>query len=173
MFEREPQNKYDPLAIRISLLDGSQLGYVPKYLTPLFGELTVAGRVESVGMGEAGFFGARVYSQPRLPALLPVFLPESFQHLNDPFQDCTTDQIQRVISSLSKERSPMCVLTGLKKNLKPCVFWRVHPDIKRFEISGIHPIDESILPVMQIQKEEPDALEIITSINGFVRFCFL
>ena len=83
IFDREWYNEYDSDAVRISLLDGSQLGYVPRDQTSLFGPFTTGGQVMSVGLGQGGYFGAFVCAQPRLPFLLPAFLPE--QHISMPW----------------------------------------------------------------------------------------
>lgn len=56
--EPEPSNAYDPSAIKISLLNGIQIGYVPRQDTHIFPEGKVTfGRVASVGESTAGTLG--------------------------------------------------------------------------------------------------------------------
>lgn len=165
IFDREPYNEYDANAVRISLLDGSQLGYIPRDQTSLFGPLTTGGQVMSVGLGQGGFFGAFVYMQPRLPFLLPAFLPEQHLHYMDPFKELTDKQLQSIRNVLIK-RDWTCCLTGVTDNLRPCVFWRVHPKLKQFEMSGIRLVQQDLLQVAYMQSDQdPHLVNILAVVN--------
>lgn len=62
VFEKEPENVYDPNAVKIVCLDGTQLGYVPKDMTHMFGSVSASfGRVSSVGQNDAGLYGEDVF----------------------------------------------------------------------------------------------------------------
>lgn len=45
VFYREPDNPYDPQAIRIETLEGKKIGYVPKQNNVIFSRLMDAGKV--------------------------------------------------------------------------------------------------------------------------------
>lgn len=45
VFHREPDNPYDPQAIRIETLEGKKIGYVPKQDNVIFSRLMDAGKV--------------------------------------------------------------------------------------------------------------------------------
>ena len=60
MLTKEPENLFDPNAIRVSRLDGLQLGYVPKDLTHRFPHRTTFGHVHSVGQTDEGMWGCQV-----------------------------------------------------------------------------------------------------------------
>lgn len=62
IFEKEPENNYDPEAVRIISLDGAKLGYVPRDMTHLFKAWPCSfGRVSSVGQNDAGLYGRSIF----------------------------------------------------------------------------------------------------------------
>lgn len=72
LLEREPRNRYDVNAVRVLLLDGVHVGYVPataaKSYAPLLDAL--GDRFMVTGVGSAGTTSSRLWVDlPRLPAL--------------------------------------------------------------------------------------------------------
>eukprot|EP00466_Bigelowiella_natans_P018819 jgi/Bigna1/81207/fgenesh1_pg.78_\ len=57
--EREPTNPYDPDAIAVRTLNGTQIGYVPRALTSRFRHPIAFGRVESIGKSPSGAWGCK------------------------------------------------------------------------------------------------------------------
>ena len=71
MLEKEPENEYDPNAIRIQTLSGAVLGYVPRDLTARFPYPVTFGHVVHLGqVPDSGLWGALVRS-PR-PSILSL-----------------------------------------------------------------------------------------------------
>lgn len=57
IFEKKPHNKFDKNAVSITLLEGSDLGFVPRDETWPFKLNITFGRIKSVGKGSGGFYG--------------------------------------------------------------------------------------------------------------------
>jgi len=167
LFEKEPHNDYDENAVRISLLDGSQLGYVPREYTSLFGPLTSGGRIKSIGSGRAPYVGAFVQGFPRVPFLIPPFLPQRFLDFMDPFKKFSAEQLQSTTEFLKRQHEG-CALTGVEEDLVPCTFWRAHPKMKQFEMSGIRLVNRQLFKVMTMQTDQDKHLgEILATVNGW------
>mmetsp|Transcript_26233 Transcript_26233/g.73583 ORF Transcript_26233/g.73583 Transcript_26233/m.73583 type:complete len:295 (+) Transcript_26233:149-1033(+) len=81
-FIKEPSNEYDPNAIRIELLSGQHLGYVPKEMTELFPHSLTLGNIRSLGLagGSNSLLGAFVTVCPELPSIIPELFPSNISH---------------------------------------------------------------------------------------------
>ena len=66
MLVKEPSNVYDPNAIRVQKLDGTQLGYIPKELTPRFPQHTTFAHIHTSGQIPDGLYGCQVRVLPGL-----------------------------------------------------------------------------------------------------------
>jgi len=181
LFDRQPSNEYDKNAVRVSLLDGRLLGYVPRDLTSIFEQqLTTGGRIKSIGRGQGQYMGAIVQGYPRLPSLLPPFLPKQFREHMDPFKKLTDDQNQMIVKYLKKRDEWGCAFTGVKEDLVPCVLWRVDPHWEQFETSGIRLVHREFMKVVNMQNDEDHRLlGILAAVNEwtaeeakmYVRYC--
>ena len=61
MLEKEPKNEFDPNAISVRTLSGTDLGFVPKELTGRFPHDITFGHIHYVGqVPESGVWGALV-----------------------------------------------------------------------------------------------------------------
>ena len=167
ILEREPHNTHDPEAVRVLLLDGRHLGYIPRDLTSHFGELTTVGRVKSVGMGEGGYYGAQIAVQPRLPALLPAFFPRTLSVFTYPFEGYGEEQLDKIVQFLTKKENKTCAVTGREGPLFPWLFWRVHSDRKQYELGGIRLIHADLVPAGEMQDaEDPNLIQLLAAVNG-------
>ena len=168
ILEREPHNTHDPEAVRVLLLDGRHLGYIPRDLTSNFGELTTVGRVKSVGIGEGGYYGAQIAVQPQLPALLPAFFPHSLSLFAYPFDGYREEQLDKIVQFLKTKENKTCAVTGREGPLCPYLFWRVHLNRKQYELSGIRLIHADLAPVGQMQNaEDENLMQLLAAVNGY------
>jgi len=80
MFEREPDNVFDPKAVSVKLLDGTRLGFIPRFQTDdfvhdlCFGTIKSIGRVQSP-TGVHSAYGCVVQTKPQIPALCNLGIP--------------------------------------------------------------------------------------------------
>jgi hypothetical protein len=77
----EPSNPYDTEAVRVQMLGGHQLGYIPRDVNCAFTCHTTSGVITGYGQrrDEPRLWGCQVRVQTRLPALVLDLLPPELQ----------------------------------------------------------------------------------------------
>ena len=91
MFEKEPQNPYDPNAVAVKLVDDTKLGYIPRAETSSFIHSLCFGRIRSLGQAkDTSNLGCIVEVQPKLPPVINLAIPTDL-----------VDQCSGLVNSLS------------------------------------------------------------------------
>ena len=95
MFEKEPENPFDPNAVAVKLVDDTKLGYVPRAETGSFRYSLCFGRLRSLGQAkDTSNFGCIVEVQPQLPPVMNLAVPADL-----------VPQCSRLVSDLSMSGS--------------------------------------------------------------------
>ncbi|CAD7694669.1 unnamed protein product [Ostreobium quekettii] len=140
ILSHEPWNPVDPSAVAVHLLDGRQLGYVPRDSTGVFTHKTTFGRISSVGRNEVNLYGAFIDVQPSLPYF--TFCPVAL-HLgaNEHILDCLgQDHSDRLRQAALEKAGKRCAITGISHEdckLEVCDEWWCDDDKRVGYMDGL------------------------------------
>ncbi|GBF97114.1 hypothetical protein Rsub_10125 [Raphidocelis subcapitata] len=171
---REPDNAYDPNAVRLETAAGEKLGYVPRTLTGLFKLEVSTGHVESVGpTADNERLGARVRLWPTLPAVTLDPLPAAMAAQIDFEKVLGAERwASRRAAALARG---CCAFTGVPASrlpLEPVPLLRYATNSASVSVVGVAAAAAPVARAMQLSKirdagERAAALALVVGLNGW------
>lgn len=157
-FIKEPNNPYDPNAVAIQSLDGTNLGYISKDANSAFIHPVVFGFVHTVGKSsihEDAKWGFRVAVQPALPGMTVLAPPDSVaieiarltDHLDDaspPVQYALQQLKQCILVNKNDEEEIRCYISHAPNPTKITPIIYFNDQSKTAVVTGFKPVCQAV-----------------------------
>ncbi|GMH39467.1 hypothetical protein BSKO_07365 [Bryopsis sp. KO-2023] len=172
ILERERMNPHDPNALKVSLLDGRQLGYVPRTDLHHFENKDVSfGRVAYVGKNDdVGLYGALIHTQPSLPYFTLTCAPDEifiFKKLLDNLTSVKGKKWKK--AEMMDSTGHKCAITGISDAIDVTVAerWESDFDYPVMILQGLRSICTVLADLEQkpLHDIDPEDCALMAAVN--------
>lgn len=171
IFEREPLNPFDPQAVAIRLINGDQIGYIPKDETSAFVHFLCFGQIRSVGQNEEGLWGVHCSCQPVIPPVISLSIPANLLSLcaavvPDLEASKRQEWLELKMYQLKKSNGKCTITTAPTNHVE--ARWSMNTATKEVTLVGFaaqHPLVSSI-QYMKVGDSLYDLCRIVALMNG-------